>query len=378
MLADGLRARHAEIQQTILDRLHALESDSPVRDAEYLHGLREAVGRGVEYGIEVVALGEAGAPRAPLPLAGQARLAARHGIAIEEVQLRYFAARMLLNHFLLEEAKRIGLLDPGLIQDVCATHDEAFDRILATATEEYRREVEGNTSSPDSRLVQRVRRLVAGEVVDPNLLDYDLELNHLGLVALSPDAKPQIRQFAKEVEGRVLSVVVSNTEVWAWVGTNQPLDPQDISTWAKNGWPGSIPFGIGEPAKSPSGWRRTHAQARVAAGIAVISSGTATRYKDIALIASASSNPLLLASFEDLYLQPLAGSRGDVLRKTLLAYFSANRNSISTAEGLGISRQAVSNRLKVAEERLGQPVSECGAQLELALRLEVLGVIESP
>ena len=225
-----------------------------MRDAEYLHGLREAVSRGVEYGIEVVALGEAGAHRTPLPLVGQARLAARQGIAIEEVQRRYFAARTLLNHFLLEEAKRIDLHDTGLIQDVSATHDDAFDRVLAAATEEYRREVEADTSSPDSRLVQRVRRLVAGEAVDPSLLDYDLELNHLGLVALAPDVKPQLRQLAKSLGGRVLSVAIPDSnEVWTWIGTAKLLDPQHVATLANDAWPSPVPLGIGEPAHGAKG-----------------------------------------------------------------------------------------------------------------------------
>lgn len=374
MLADGLRSRHAEIQQAILDRLHGLESDSPVRDAEYLHGLREAVSRGVEYGIEVVALGEAGARRAPLPLVGQARLAARQGIAIEQVLRRYFAARTLLNHFLLEEAKRIDLQDPGLIQDVSATHDDAFNRILAAATDEYQREVQADSTSPDSRLVQRVRRLLASESVDTSLLDYDLELHHIGLVALSPDAKPHIRQLAKELGGHRLSVRISTEETWAWIGTSRPVDPKELSSWVRAHWPASFPLGVGEPAEAPSGWRRSHAQAKAASRIAAISSAGATHYRDVALLASTSSDPLLLDSMRDLYLRPLepVGGRGVDLRRTLLAYFNTDRNSSSAAVVLGVSRQTVDNHLKVAEERLHKPVNECGALLHAALRLESL------
>jgi hypothetical protein len=42
-LAERLRARAPEIQQAILDRLQALEGDSPIRELEYLRGLNEAV-----------------------------------------------------------------------------------------------------------------------------------------------------------------------------------------------------------------------------------------------------------------------------------------------------------------------------------------------
>ncbi|TMK57319.1 MAG: hypothetical protein E6G51_06005 [Actinobacteria bacterium] len=362
------------MQEAILDRLHAMESAAPVRDAEYLHGLREAVSSGVDYGIEVLALGEAGARRTPLPLVGQARLAARHGIAIEEVQRRYFAARTLLNHFLLEEAKQIGLQELGFIQHVSATHDEAFDRILAAATEEYRREVEAASTSPDSRLVQRVRRLLACESVDTSLLDYDLELHHIGLVAPSPDAKPHVRQLAMKLGGHTLSVRISTMETWAWIGTSRPADPKELSSWLRAHWPASLPLGVGEPAEAPSGWRRSHAQAKAASRIAAISSAGATQYRDVALLASTSSDPLLLDSMRDLYLRPLepVGRRGVDLRRTLLAYFNADRNSSSAAVVLGVSRQTVDNHLNVAEERLHKPVNECGDLLHAALRLERL------
>jgi hypothetical protein len=286
---------------------------------------------------------------------------------------------VLLNHFLLEEAKRIDLHDPGLIQDVSATHDEAFDRILAAATEEYQREVEAEASSPASRLVQRVRRLVAGEPVDPALLDYDLELNHLGLVALSSDAKPHIRQLAKELGGQTLFAAVSRAETWVWIGTVRPADPQEVLDWARGHWPASVPLGIGESAEAPSGWHRSHAQAKAAARIAAMSSEAVTRYKDVALLASASSDPLLLASLGDLYLRPLgpSGRQRDTLRKTLLVYFSVNKNSISTAAVLDKSRQTVAARLKTVEDKLGQPLSQCGDQLHIALRLESLGLLES-
>ena len=129
----------------------------------------------------------------------------------------------------------------------------------------------------------------------------------------------------------------------------------------------------------PRGWRRSHNQAKAAARIAAISSGSATRYKDVALLASASSDPLLLASFGDLYLRPLGSSsrQRDTLRKTLLVYFSVNKNSESTGAVLGKSRQTVAARLKVVEDKLGQPLSHCGDQLHIALRLESLGLLES-
>jgi DNA-binding PucR family transcriptional regulator len=104
------------------------------------------------------------------------------------------------------------------------------------------------------------------------------------------------------------------------------------------------------------------------------------RYGDVALLASISSDPLLLASMRDLYLRPLepASRRGIDLRRTLLAYFNAERNSSSAAADLGLARQTVTQHLKIAEERLHKPVNECGDVLNAALRLELLGLVEEP
>jgi DNA-binding PucR family transcriptional regulator len=179
----------------------------------------------------------------------------------------------------------------------------------------------------------------------------------------------------------VLSVAIPNREVWSWIGTAEPIDSHDVSTWAKEAWSSSVPLGISEPAQGPVGWRRTHAQARAAARIADMSSAAAIRYQDVAFLACASSDPLLLASVGDLYLRPLGSpsKQRDVLCKTLLVYFAVDENSISAAAVLGVSRQtvSVSNRLKAVEKRLGQPLKQCAHLLHAALRLEELGCLDA-
>jgi hypothetical protein len=378
LLADGLRSRHAEIQEAILDHLHTMEADSPVRDAAYLKGLREAVSRGVDYGIEVLATGGLNEPTVPLSLIGQARLAARHGVSLDMVVRRLGAAKTLLADFLLAEADRIKIHDVLPIRDVIAVHEGAFNQMLTQATEEYEREAKARATSPGSRLERRVRRLLDGDPVDTTLLEYNLELNHLGLVALAPDVKPQLRQLATALGGRLLSVTVSHSEVWAWIGTGELVDPAEISAWASAGWPDSVPLGVGEPATGATGWRRSHAQAKAAAQIGAMSSAPVTRYREIALLASIGHDPLLSASLDDLYLRPLGkGKEGENLRKTLLAYFHANRNSKSAAAALVCSRQTVGYRLKTVAERLSQPLDDCGDLLHAALRLEALGFFES-
>jgi sugar diacid utilization regulator len=78
-----------------------------------------------------------------------------------------------------------------------------------------------------------------------------------------------------------------------------------------------------------------------------------------------------------MYLKPLQLERdeGARLKQTLRAYFSANRNTSSASSALGISRQAVSDRLGKAEARIDQPLPLCADALALALRLEEVGLL---
>jgi DNA-binding PucR family transcriptional regulator len=123
------------------------------------------------------------------------------------------------------------------------------------------------------------------------------------------------------------------------------------------------------------GWRLTHRQARAALPIARQSQEPAVRYGDVALIASVLQDELLVRSLRQLYLEPLAEERdgGEVLRKTLRAYFEAERNVSSAAAALGVTRKTVTNRLGVVEECLDRPLGSCSAEVEVALLLEGSG-----
>lgn len=376
-LVERLQARLPEITGAILDRLHGMERDDPVRDVEYLESLGHAVHKGVRYGIEVLELGQERASPAPPAVTGHARLAARHRIPLETVIRRYLAGKNLLSDFLLEEASGLAGCGPNLLRTAMAAQDAAFERVISSATEEYRRETQARLTSRDSRLAERVQRLLDGESVDPSTLEYDLGAWHLGLVALSPDVRPLLRALSKEAGGRLLVVAPSEGETWAWLGSRDPIDPRLVSQWAERDWPGAVPLGVGEPVEALLGWRRTHEQARSAVGLTHSVEGSVVRYRDVALIAAAGRDPLLLASLRDMYLLPLAeeGDRADLLRQTLRAYFAADRNSSSAAAALGVSRQTVANRLQTVEERVGEPVSECADALHAALRLEELRVL---
>jgi DNA-binding PucR family transcriptional regulator len=373
-LAERLRARAPEIRQAILDRLDGLEGDTPVREPDYLHGLNEAVRKGVEYGIEVVAVGAERAEPAPLALPAQVRLAARHRISLALVIRRFTVAKGSFQQFVLEAAAMPGLA-PAQLTEALTAQECVLQQLISAATEEHQRETSPPARTLEARTAERVRRLLDGEQVDASLLEYDLSGHHLGLVARTPAAHPLLRQLGVAVDGRLLAVAPNESETWAWLGARRPIDVDAVLRWVKDAWPDTAPLGIGELATGPLGWRRTHRQARAAAALDRSGSGTALRYRDVAMIAAAAKDPLLVASLQEMYLAPLAekGHRDVPLRETLRAYFAADGNASSACSALGVSRQTVANRLLTVEERLQHPLAKCADALRVALSLEELG-----
>jgi hypothetical protein len=355
-----------------------MERDNPVREVEYLESLAAAVHKGVRYGIEVLAVGEERAGEMPLALILQARCAARHRVPLEMALRRYLAAEKLFADAALEEAAGI---DPAQLREAMAAKGSAFERLVAIATEEYGREVRARPASHEARQVERARRLLAGELVDPAILEYDLCAQHLGLVACSAGARPLIRRLAAELGCRSLILSPSGEELWAWLGAaREPAAPATVRAWlSAEGDPGQ-PIGMGELKTGRAGWRLTHEQARAAVWIAQAKAVPVVEYTEAALLASIARDPVLTASLRERYLLPLASERdgGQVLRATLRSYFQAGRNSSSAAAALGVSRQTVANRLQTVERHLGQPLDRCAEELQAALSLEELGHFSDP
>ena len=351
-----------------------MEDGAAVRDIEYLRGLNTAVVSGVEYGLEVLAVGEERASRIPLAVLTQSRLAARQRIPLDLVVRRYFAAKTVLNDIVFREAGKPPAIASEQLQLALAAQNSVFDQVLRKASEEYQRETEARSTSREAQKVERVQRLLRGEPCDPASLEYPLDGTHVGLVALSSDVRDPLRKLSREFDSRLLATQPFTGITWAWIGGKNAPDPESVGQWATKHWPESIPLGVGERTDALTGWRRTHSQAQAAAQLAHLESRPVVRYRDVALIAAVAQDPLLLESLKDMYLKPLSlkGNRGSALRTTLLAYFSSRRNTISAAASLGVSRQTVASRLRVIEGRFKRSVDQDGDLLHAVLRLEAL------
>ena len=159
-----------------------------------------------------------------------------------------------------------------------------------------------------------------------------------------------------------------------WLGARRPLNPDLLERALADRWRGPVALALGEPGEGLAGWRFTHNQAKAALPIALRAGESVTRYRDVALLASAHCDALLSASLRELYLAPLCAGQDDgaTMRETLRAYFAAERNLTSAAAALGVSRRTVANRLQTIEQRLGHSLGTKLAEIELALRLDEL------
>jgi hypothetical protein len=218
-----------------------------------------------------------------------------------------------------------------------------------------------------------VRQLLAGETIDTPELAYDLDGWHVGIVVTGRQASDAVRELATALGRPLLLVQGDDGVVWAWLGGQRKLGASDFDLGAAI-WPTQNPLAIGEPAQGRSGWRLTHRQAQAALPVALRGRPSFVRYADVALLASLLQDDLLATSLRELYLIPLSEERagGKVLRETLRAYLSTERNASSAAALLGVSRRTVANRLQAVEAKLGRPLGSTLAGIEAALHLEDL------
>jgi hypothetical protein len=372
VLAARLRDRLPELKAAIATRIFAISDPRKVADPAYLQGLEAALAAAIDHRLAVLELGERHAPPVPTALLAQARLDARDGVPLDTVLRRYFAGNALFGDFLVEEAERAEVPSPAL-RRLLAAQATLFDRLLAAISTEHAREAESRPVNFSERRRECVKSLLAGELVDHSELGYDLDTHHLALMARGEGAQEAMRELAKRLDRRLLAVCREEDSIWAcWLGGRSPLSTERALRELETVLPDGLFVTVGEPGEGLSGWRLSHRQAKAAMPIAERRGQAVLSYADVAVLASIVRDDLLAASLRQLYLAPLERARdgGKVARKTLRAYFAAERNVSSTAAALGVDRRTVSNRIRAIEELLGRTLKASATDLETALRLD--------
>lgn len=368
-----LAERREEIRSEILTRVYAVSDPTENGDPIYVDGLRAAVSAAIDYALESIEASPRNPPQIPPVLLVQARIAAREGIGLDTVLRRYFAGYALLCDLLIEEAEAMEMHSAAL-RGLLGTQVARFDHLLQAISAEYARESKSRPMTSEERRAKLIEGLLAGEKLDPSELAYELEGSHLGLIGKGPGIGKALQAISASLDRRLLLIRREEETTWAWLGGRRPFARRDLEAAIELSSGNSL--AVGEPAEGIEGWRLSHRQAKAALPIALHGPESHVFYADVALLAAISQDELLSTSLRQIYLAPLDGERagGEVAKATLRAYFDAGRNVSSAAATLGVNRSTVTNRFRSVEEAIGRPLDICSTEVDVALRLEQLGI----
>lgn len=367
-LADALRAKRAEIEEVIVAVVWSIADGPHETDVEYVAGLRATVSAVIDYGIGGIEQG--GDWSAPIPSVAveQVHRAARSGVGLGTVLLRYAAGHRHLGRFVMAEMDHI---PPRALHEILDFQALLLETLMEGVSAEYHCELQRTARTREQRRADQVRSLLAGETGEPPELDYAFkQLWHLGVVARGVKAREVIGGLESGSVKRLLLVVQDKESLWAWVGSESRSAVTEVSCSLRGPAITGVSVGLGEPSKGMQGWRLTHRQAQAALLIVSRERSDVVQYTDHMLLASVLQDATLARSLEEIYLLPLASNSdgGCAWRTTLRAYFQTRGNVTKTAAIVRVDRTTVNRRLREIEQQLGRTIHTCQGELELALR----------
>jgi hypothetical protein len=273
------------------------------------------------------------------------------------------------------------------LREMSRAQTALLDHLVIGVTREHVTELQRAGCSREQRVLERVRILLAGDYPDTGMvpggadpeLDYDLDDEHVGVIALGAGGDAAMRGVANRLQRPLLCVARERGIVWAWLGGRRVLPVDEVEQACAEQATGDVRFVLGESASGLEGWRLTHRQAQAALLVAQRKPQHVTRYGDVALVAAALGDEALGRSLVEVYLSPLMNTRGgEVLLQSLRAYLGAGCSVSSAAAVLGVARKTVEGRLRAIEEKLDRTLHPCPAELEVALLLDELAPAPSP
>jgi hypothetical protein len=369
-----LRARASEIEKAIYGRIRDLSEPTRAEDPAYIAGLQSAITEALNYGLEGIEKGWEAPVPIPPETTRQARRAAREGVRLDTVMRRYAAGNKSLEEFIVAEAKGI---PSDVLCQILSDQGLRVDRLMESVSAEYRDELEQATRSSTQKQADRILHFLEnGSLVGPPGVDYDFDSWHVGMI-LTGDGTPTMRALrgiADRAGYRLLTVARDQETAWAWLGCPAKPNLVGLVQTLSEAASAQSPVAVGEARKELGGWRQTFREAQAALQVLLYRPQPVTRCRDVILVSAVMRDPALAASLIETYLAPLNGrsDSGEVLRNTLRAYFQADQNAKTAAAALRVARHTVERRLRSVEEKLGQTLDTCNAQLQVALLAEEL------
>jgi hypothetical protein len=228
---------------------------------------------------------------------------------------RYAAGRSTISDFLHQEVRALG----GGLDAAHAVLQRKltalFDRLVAEVSEAYRRADSGTLSSPHPRRLERIRRLLVGDLVDPAGLEYPLGGFHIAVIASGAEPERAARALATRLRLRLLIAESESQRCAAWLGGAKAPEASDLKTAAEAVANLGPRLSLGEPGEGLEGWRRSRRQAEAAHLVAERDHAVVVHYRDIVLVAAALRDPDLLLLLDETYIAPLRDDRPPLRRR---------------------------------------------------------------
>jgi hypothetical protein len=376
-VVEALLSRQEELVERMLVRIHAeVPGYNATDDPEVTLALRESCGDNLRTGLAELER-ERGSPVAPPTGAIQeARAAAQARVPLDALLRTYRVGHAVAWEALLEEVEHLDLSPQSRTEllRTCSRYMFAYvDGVMPFVADEYQREQGRLLRRHEQRRVLRVREMLDGGGFDSADLGYELDQEHLAVVAWGEAAEGALRDLARQL-GRILfSIAASRHFTWAWLGGRLPYSRADLERVESFAAPHGGGLAFGEPASGGEGFRASHRQARQAQTVATQLGLSHVRFANVAIESLALRDEAAAREFVARELGPLEDSRdANKLCETLRAYFATALNAASAAAALGINDRTVAYRIKVIEEHIGYPLHQRRLELETALRLSAM------
>jgi hypothetical protein len=176
------------------------------------------------------------------------------------------------------------------------------DRCSAWAEAEHSRERDRVLRTQEQRRVQVVRDVLDGVDTDSDALGYDLDGEHLGLIAWGREPDKALREAEEKLGGDLLAIDVDARTTWGWLRDASPSER--VAPRVEAG----TALALGRPGQGLEGFRRTHQEALQAKRVAGLRPAPVTRYEAVALEALAGQDEERARAFVAAELGPLAGA----------------------------------------------------------------------
>jgi len=263
-----------------------------------------------------------------------------------------------------------------------------IDRVSEEVISAYQHERDNWLLTQTAVRAARVRVLLGGQPIDTDAtesaLGYRLRQRHIGLIAWVTDTPrgsegltrlDQLASAAARVlgsPGRPLFVPRDETLAWIWLAASGDMvvSGEALAKAFDNG-DSSVRIVAGEPGYGLDGFRLTHQQAVRTQDLALAAKpgSRLTTFANVGAVAlicadMSAARSWVWGMLADLALDDEPHAR---LRETLQVFLSTGSYT-TTAERLVLHKNSVQYRIRKAEDALGGPISDRGADLELALR----------